>query len=132
MLRDNTRQTDSVCRYGGDEFAVLLPETSGEDARALAERVRQAASSVSHVPAASEEDVHDFSEVQSIPLEMGRGARSEDVAPHTLTVSIGGATYPDSCDEAEELIALADQTCLDAKRAGKDRVLMNEGRPGLE
>lgn len=132
MLRDNTRQMDSVCRYGGDEFAVLLPETSGEDARALAERVRQAASSVSHVPAGSEEDVHDFSEVQSIPLEMGRGARSEDVAPHTLTVSIGGATYPDSCDEAEELIALADQTCLDAKRAGKDRVLMNEGRPGLE
>lgn len=130
-LRDNTRQMDSVCRYGGDEFAVLLPETNGEDARALAERVRQAASRVSHVPVTGAEDGSYFSEAQSTPPELEGVAKPADEAPRTLTVSIGGATYPDSCDEAEELIALADQMCLDAKRAGKDRVLMSEGDRGL-
>jgi diguanylate cyclase (GGDEF)-like protein len=130
-LRDNTRQMDSVCRYGGDEFAVLLPETNGEDAHALAERVRQAASRVSHVPVTGAEGGSYFSVAPGSSAERERVVKPDDDAPQTLTVSIGGATYPDSCDEAEELIAFADQMCLDAKRAGKDRVLMSPGGRGL-
>ncbi|MEC9353108.1 MAG: diguanylate cyclase, partial [Planctomycetota bacterium] len=38
------------------------------------------------------------------------------------TLSIGGATFPESCEEAEELLALADQMCLEAKRDGKNCV----------
>jgi diguanylate cyclase (GGDEF)-like protein len=101
LLRENTRQSDSVCRFGGDEFGVLLPETGHEHAANLAERIRRA--------------------VPRLALERSEGG---DVLARGLTVSVGGATYPDDCDEAEELVALADQMCLDAKRAGKDRVLM--------
>lgn len=43
-LRDTVRRTDFVCRIGGDEFAVLLPDTPAEDARILAERIRRAVS----------------------------------------------------------------------------------------
>lgn len=41
MLRKQCRTTDIPCRYGGEEFAILMPETSPEDARILCERVRQ-------------------------------------------------------------------------------------------
>ncbi len=104
LLRDSTRQADSVCRFGGDEFSVLLPETNTSEAFSTAQRIREAVSRV------------------EIPSRNG-------VAP--MTMSIGGATFPVDCDEAEELMALADQMCLDAKRAGKDRVrLYSQARKG--
>ncbi|MCZ6793561.1 MAG: diguanylate cyclase [Planctomycetota bacterium] len=108
LLRDSTRQADSVCRFGGDEFAILLPETSSSEAYRTAERIRE-----------------------SIATVTVRGASGE---PGPLTTSVGGATFPADCDEAEELLCLADQMCLDAKRAGKNRVrLYGQGRePQLE
>lgn len=108
LLRESTRQSDAVCRYGGDEFAVLLPETRHEDACNLAERMRKA--------------------VPRLAIER---SSSDSVLRSGLTVSIGGATYPEDCDEAEELVAMADQMCLDAKRSGKDRVLMTGGGKDL-
>ena len=102
LLQDSTRQADSVCRFGGDEFSVLLPETNSSDAYSTAERTRNA--------------------VSQMTISKGRG---EDIA---LTLSVGGATFPGDCDEAEELMALADQMCLEAKRAGKNCVkLYSEG-----
>ena len=48
-----------------------------------------------------------------------------------MTFSIGGATYPTDCEEAEELIAMADRMCLEAKRRGKNQVQMTGERgPG--
>ena len=47
MLMDTTRQADVVCRFGGDEFAVLLPETGSEDAGRTAERIRLAVADIS-------------------------------------------------------------------------------------
>ena len=95
MLMDTTRQADVVCRFGGDEFAVLLPETGSEDAGRTAERIRLAAADIS-TPGEDE--------------------------PGNVTLSIGCAAFPESCDEAEEMLALADQMCLDVKRAGKNGV----------
>jgi len=45
-------------------------------------------------------------------------------------VSIGGATFPNDCEEVEELIALADRLCLEAKRGGKNTVRMSGERSG--
>jgi diguanylate cyclase (GGDEF)-like protein len=98
LLRATSRQSDTVCRFGGDEFALVLPQTAHAAARNMAERIRTA--------------------VRDLPMS--------DPFDGPLTVSVGGATYPDDCDEMEELVALADQMCLDAKRAGKDRVVLNE------
>ena len=95
MLMDTTRQADVVCRFGGDEFAVLLPETGSEDAGRTAESIRLAVADIS-VPGEDE--------------------------PGNVTLSIGCAAFPESCDEAEEMLALADQMCLDVKRAGKNGV----------
>lgn len=94
VLEDSTRDADSVCRFGGDEFAVLLPETSSRDSLATAERIRASCARI------------------KVPREASEF--------RSLTLSIGGATFPTDCEEAEELIALADRMCLDAKRAGKD------------
>lgn len=111
LLKDTTRQTDVVCRFGGDEFALLLPETRSESASVTAERIRQA--------------------VMSIPVPDGSGGRAGDGgAPIRLTLSIGGACYPASCGDAEELVAIADQMCLEAKRAGKNCVKIAEPDAG--
>ncbi len=150
MLRDNTRQTDSVCRYGGDEFAVLLPETSNAEAFVLAERIRKSPLRVGR--GASDDPKVRFaptvlSSMGSTPAgDRDLGAAGGGVSGGVsrgegdtllegprdgswlLTSSIGGATYPTDCDEAEELVALADQMCLDAKRLGKNQVRMSGGR----
>ena len=111
LLKDTTRQTDVVCRFGGDEFALLLPETAIDAASVTAERIRQA--------------------VMSIPVPTVDGLEAVErggngAAPIRLTLSIGGACFPSSCEEAEELVALADQMCLAAKRAGKNCVKIVE------
>ncbi len=124
LLRDSTRQPDTVCRYGGDEFAVILPETSGPKARAMAERIRVSTSRLNLALRAADRP-------QWPALVRDRARREEAPAqePATITCSVGAATYPSDCDEADELVALADQLCLDAKRDGKNRVLMPES-PG--
>lgn len=95
MLMDTTRQADVACRFGGDEFAILLPETGAADTERTGERIRLAVAGV------------------EIPGDNDLG---------NPTLSIGGATFPESCEEAEELLALADQMCLEAKRDGKNCV----------
>ena len=166
LLKENSREPDSVCRFGGDEFAVVLPQTTVHEARVVAERIRREASSIRIGDSiASESSERSPSERSpSIETAQGGGARGGETLrgtarpafelrssgdgeprPHidsatpfptdvpssrrterALSLSIGGATYPSHCDELDELIALADRMCLDAKRAGKNRVVMNE------
>ncbi|MDO8962865.1 MAG: GGDEF domain-containing protein [Coriobacteriia bacterium] len=91
------REIDVVCRYGGEEFAVLLPETDAEGAFVAAEKIREAVA------------MHEFAD------ETGdRGIR--------LTVSVGLATYPSTATDREELLRQADDALYTAKSTGRDRV----------
>jgi len=110
MLRDSTRQSDVVCRFGGDEFAILLPETSNSEAYTLAERIRVAADEAARA---------------EYRKRIGDNLPSGESDPIKVGVSIGGATFPVDCDEAGELVSLADRCCLEAKRAGKNLVRMS-------
>ncbi len=96
ILRTSVRSLDPVGRYGGEEFIVILPETSREDAHALAERIRAA--------------------VESEPFDAG--------ANRTVrrTISIGVAAYPEDGSRPEELVERADEALYRAKRAGRNRV----------
>lgn len=94
MLRNSVRITDRACRYGGEEFALLFPETPSECIIQLAERVRGRIGSL--VP--------------------------DDRMPYPITVSIGVATFPDHATEAHELVRAADQALYRAKMRGRNRV----------
>ena len=96
VLLDSCRTTDVVCRYGGDEFCVLLPETGERGAATWAERVRQAIADTSF-PAADQS--------------------------FNVTASIGVAERIGRADNAESLIDAADQALLVAKETGRDRVV---------
>jgi diguanylate cyclase (GGDEF)-like protein len=98
-LADSVRGSDVVCRYGGEEFLVLAPETGLEGARSLAEKIRQAFS-----------------------------ARLFGDAAHTfaLTLSVGVAELrPD--ESGNDMIARADEALYHAKQTGRDRVAVNDG-----
>ncbi len=95
-IRDISRKGDIVARYGGDELAVLLPETPPEDALILAERIRKL--------------------VSLQPLETDSGSKTE------LTLSIGVATTSGEVNRGEQLVDAADQAMYIAKAEGRNRV----------
>jgi two-component system, cell cycle response regulator len=98
-LRASVRSTDVPARYGGDEFAVLLPETDLEAALAVAERVRAAIAA----------------------LHVTRGGVSIRV-----DTSVGVAALPHHARTREDLVRAADQAAYVAKQAGKGRVCRPE------
>ena len=93
-----SRDVDRVFRYGGDEFAVLLPRTSGEQAGAIAERVRSAVKGV-----------------------VGPGSSWRGRA-RALEASAGTASFPADGARAEEVLLAADRALFVAKRSGGGRV----------
>jgi diguanylate cyclase (GGDEF)-like protein len=94
-LRTNPmRQPDVVARYGGDEFVVLLPETTCNSAVIVAERIRKG--------------------MEATPIS----ARGQTVM---ATVSIGIASYPDHGRDFESVLGKADQAMYFSKSAGKNR-----------
>jgi diguanylate cyclase (GGDEF)-like protein len=93
IVRAAVRAQDLVARYGGDELAVMVPDTNGTGAQRLAYRIVDA--------------VHTAA-VLTTP-------------GHRLTFSVGVASYPEDAFTASELIAAADQALYLAKREGKDR-----------
>ena len=97
VLRELTRDVDEPVRSGGEEFAVVLPQTDREGARQLAERVR--------------EEV----EALQIPRMNGDGTLR-------VTASFGVAAVPASAADKEGLLRAADEALYRAKRAGKNRV----------
>ncbi len=103
LIASQVRTHDVIGRYGGEEFAIVLPETGAEGAVAIAERLRESFAK------------HDFS------LER---------AHLKLTISIGVAGMdPDNADTSvESLLGRADAALLRAKSRGKNRVLLAEPR----
>jgi len=99
LLQQNTRDVDTVFRYGGEEFSVIIPEVSKEEAYAMAERIRRVVQE--HV----------------FPYE-------EDQPGGNLTVSIGVANLPDDADEGDELVEMADRALYRAKHSGRNRACM--------
>jgi diguanylate cyclase (GGDEF)-like protein len=99
ILRANVRDPDLAVRYGGEEFALLLPHTNKAGALALAERIREAAET-------------------SAPLHL---PRTEPLPGYSL--SLGVASFPIDALTAEHLLLAADNAELAAKRGGKNRVI---------
>lgn len=100
LLRLSARETDLVSRLGGEEFAVLLPETSKHEAGILAERIRQA--------------------VAGAPVDLpGTGK-----VP--IAISIGFATFPRDAHTAPELLEYSDRALYKSKEHGRNRVTAYE------
>ena len=96
VIRRCARETDVVARFGGDEFAIILPDTGSEGAAAVGDRVRERLS------------VHPFLEGNGLSLR--------------LTASVGVATLPDVAASAEELVRAADMAMYQVKDSGKNGV----------
>jgi diguanylate cyclase (GGDEF)-like protein len=96
VLGEDLRQTDLISRYGGEEFAVLLPETTKAEAMQVAERMREA-----------------------VELRINE----HQAWTQRITISIGVATFPEDGATAEAVLHAADQALYVAKRQGRNRVI---------
>ncbi len=95
-LKKNSRTTDFVCRYGGEEMSIILPNTGFEEAMRLANRI---------CSAVSEKPFH------LTPV---------DTAP--VTISLGVATFPENAQNPQDLIEWADKGLYYAKEHGRNQV----------
>jgi diguanylate cyclase (GGDEF)-like protein len=96
VIRGSARETDVVARFGGDEFALVLPDTGGEGAFAVGERIRDRVAA------------HKFLAGDGLDIH--------------LTVSVGVATLPDVAASADELMQAADKAMYRVKDAGKNGI----------
>ncbi len=100
ILRKNTRKTDMVGRYGGEEFLIVLPETTAQMAAHTAERIR------------------DILENTEIPVGDGMRVR--------VTASFGVCSYPQSAKRLESMLKKVDSFLYQAKSRGKNQVVFAE------
>ncbi len=98
-IKDAVRTVDVVVRYGGEEFAVILSHTSKLDSEVIAERIR------------SDVELLEFPQEMSCP---------------SPTISIGIAEFPGDARNTDDLIYRADAAMYQAKRRGKNRVVLYE------
>jgi diguanylate cyclase (GGDEF)-like protein/putative nucleotidyltransferase with HDIG domain len=95
IIKGSVRSADQAFRYGGDEFAVILPQTAINDAYVVAERVRE---------------------------QITRGMEAREIG---VTCSIGLASYPSDGVISGELVTVADTALYYAKRTGGNRVYLS-------
>jgi len=95
LLKNQSRKMDYVCRYGGEEFTIILPQTDKKETFLIAERLRM--------------------DIQKYPFI------NEEVLPNKkLTVSLGLSSFPLDGSIPSELIAHSDQALYQAKHKGKN------------
>jgi diguanylate cyclase (GGDEF)-like protein len=98
LFRSFFRSTDICCRYGGEEFAIILPESTSQDAAIRADALR--------------------SEVKRLRLRY----KKEPVGP--LTISVGVAAFPEHGSTSDELLKIADECLYESKARGRDVVTL--------
>jgi len=91
----NLRKVDVVCRYGGEEFAIVLPATQGVSAAAVANKLRRAVAN-SHLTG----------------------------IPYAVTVSVGVSEFPANGITRDDIVRAADSALYEAKEAGRNRVCL--------
>jgi len=95
LLKKQSRKMDYVCRYGGEEFTIILPQTDKKEAFLIADRIRDNIQK------------HPFTDERILPKR-------------TFTVSIGLASFPQDGSTSSELIAYCDKALYGAKKKGKN------------
>jgi diguanylate cyclase (GGDEF)-like protein len=117
VFRRNIRRSDTepaydvdiACRYGGDEFCIILPETEEDHALKAAERIRGAVAA----------------ECSSFLQQRHQNKIGPDKQQLlNLTLSVGIATYPVHSDNTEEVVKKADDALYQAKAKGKNQIMM--------
>lgn len=98
LLHQQLRKIDVVCRYGGEEFAILLSQTNPQHALSVAEKLRN------------------ITEGWQFPG-----------VPRPVTISGGAAAFPDHGTSRDELVRAADGALYMAKQAGRNRVMLPSG-----
>jgi diguanylate cyclase (GGDEF)-like protein len=107
VLRESIRKVDSLARFGGEEFCVILPQANEKAVREVAAKLCQA--------------------VRGLRL---RGVEKQELGYLSISIGItivsGGAKELETEDAVTEIVAAADQALYDAKRLGRDRFIINE------
>jgi diguanylate cyclase (GGDEF)-like protein len=98
VLKESARVADTVCRFGGEEFTAVLPDTPPEQARAWALRL--------------------LDRVRSMTVVTGGQALSG------VTISMGLACFPGESEDADGLLRAADAALYEAKHSGRDRLVV--------
>jgi diguanylate cyclase (GGDEF)-like protein len=98
ILKNEIRETDYLYRYGGDEFVILLPGSTGKGSIHVGERI-----------------------LESIKKKQFLKKSSQSIK---MSVSIGIATYPYHASSKEEILSIADNMMYEAKQTGRGRVCM--------
>lgn len=93
---ESSRKIDWVCRYGGEEFAIILPRATKKDALFIAERIRA-------------------------NIEQQTFQPSADQALQKITVSMGISSFPEDGNNKSDIIREADEALYCAKREGRNR-----------
>ncbi|HLG19681.1 MAG TPA: diguanylate cyclase [Bdellovibrionota bacterium] len=101
VIAGSIRSSDLPCRYGGEEFSVIAPDTGKDGAMLLADRIRRGVEAL-QVPEAA-------------------------LVGRVVTVSGGVASFPEDATSAHELIARADEALYSAKRDGRNRIETRRG-----
>lgn len=96
VLKDSLRQEDIACRYGGEEFCIVLPFTDEKHALPIAERIGKG--------------------IRTLELNMNQ------LSLGTVTASIGIAVFPECAGTIEDTIKAADEALYRAKQNGRDRI----------
>ncbi|MBI4845953.1 MAG: diguanylate cyclase [Candidatus Omnitrophica bacterium] len=98
VIKNNVRKVDIACRYGGEEFAIILPETKIKEALLVADKIRKS--------------------VETLKFSVGRGAKKK------MTVSGGVAQFLPGMSK-EDLVRFSDEALYKAKSGGKNKICLH-------